>query len=205
MTTDEDTRRRWQELMELLAPVHQEAALAARRIARSSAEGDDLFQEAVLRAMDKLPSLRDRARFRAWFHQILFSVHRTRCRRSFWRRLVPLGEPAGGEHRTAVIDPVGEDGAAWPEERASADRAARALATLSPEQREAIVLQELHGYSLEEVAELQSASLTAVKTRVSRGRERLRQFYRRQGAAPPAIPVTAPEEEEPRDCSKASA
>jgi RNA polymerase sigma-70 factor (ECF subfamily) len=162
----------WQELFELLEPIHDDAQLFARRIARSNADGDDLFQEAILRAGAKLPTLRDRARFRAWLYSIVVSVHRTRSRRAFWRRLVSINEKGEG-----VADPVGDDGHRWADERASAHRASAALATLGAAQREAIVLFELHGYSLEEIAEIQRASLSSVKSRLMRGRDRLRRFY----------------------------
>ncbi len=42
----------------------------------------------------------------------------------------------------------------------------------------AVVLFELDGMSLDEVAALQRASLSAVKTRLARGLERLRWHYR---------------------------
>ena len=41
--------------------------LTARRICRSPAEGDDLFHEAVLRALSRIDQLREESRFRAWF------------------------------------------------------------------------------------------------------------------------------------------
>ncbi len=158
----------WKDLFELLEPIHDDVQLFARRIARSNADGDDLFQEAVLRAGAKLETLRERDRFRSWIYSVVVSVHRTRCRRAFWRRLVS---------NEGVADPVGDDGARWAEERASAHRAQAALAALAPPQREAIVLFELHGYSLEEVAEIQHASLSSVKSRLMRGRDRLRRYY----------------------------
>lgn len=160
----------WDELSELLAPVHDEVRLFARRIAGSNAEGDDVFQEAVLRAARKLSALRDRTRFRAWMCSVVVSVHRTRCRRAFWTRWVST------EHARA--DAVGDDGSSWADERASARRASAALATLPPPQREAIVLFELHGYAIEEIAQIQRTSISSVKSRLVRARDRLREFYR---------------------------
>src|SRR5687768_15249172 len=126
---------RWERLLALLAPVHRQAVATARRLCRSSADGDDLYQEAVLRAFEKLHTLRDESRFRSWFYAALLSRHRTRCRPSFWRRLLLLEEVvAGGE------EPVGEDGSERAEESWRAGRAARALASLAAEQREAVVL-----------------------------------------------------------------
>jgi RNA polymerase sigma-70 factor (ECF subfamily) len=164
----DDERARQERLMALLGPLHDGARLTARRLCRSNADGDDLFHEAVLRALDKLDELRDSERFRAWFYAVMLSVHRRRYRRSFWRRLIPLGElrsePARGDESDAY---------------AGAQRMARALATLAPEAREAIVLFELEGFTLEELAALHHESLSAVKSRLARARARLRRHYER--------------------------
>ena len=169
----------WNELFELLGPIHDDTQLFARRIAGSNAEGDDVFQEAVLRAANKLSSLRERAKFRSWMCSVIVSVHRTRCRRAFWKRLIS---------RDDVAEPVGDDGSRWADDRASARRATAALASLSPPQREAIVLFELQGYSLDEIAEIQRTSLSSVKSRLTRGRDRLRVFYEELGH--PALQIT---------------
>jgi RNA polymerase sigma-70 factor (ECF subfamily) len=50
-------------------------------------------------------------------------------------------------------------------------------------QREAVVLFEVDGYSIEEIAAMQRVSVSAVKSRLVRGRERLRRYYERQGWA----------------------
>ena len=158
----------WSELSALLEPVHEDVLLFARRVAGSNAEGDDVFQEAVLRAVRKLSSLRERTKFRSWMYSVVVSVHRSRSRRAFWTRWISRDE---------ARDPAGDDGSRWVDDRASDSRAAAALATLAPPQREAIVLFELHGYSIEEIAEIQSTSISSVKSRLARGRDRLRSFY----------------------------
>jgi RNA polymerase sigma-70 factor (ECF subfamily) len=159
-----------------LRPFHDQAAATARRLSRSVEDGDDLFQEAVLRAYDKLPSLRDESRFRSWFYSVLLSVHRNRSRRGFWRRFLSLEGKDGKS-----IDVAGEDGASWDDERRGAERVSRALAVLPPEQREAVVLFEMDGFSVEEIAAIQKVSLSAVKSRLSRARKRLRRHYERLG------------------------
>ena len=60
-------------------------------------------------------------------------------------------------------------------------RASRARGALAPVQREAIVLFEIDGYAIEEIAAMQRVSVSAVKSRLARGRERLRRFYTRHG------------------------
>jgi len=173
---DREPRHDWRRLLELLGPVHAQAAGMARRLAGSAHDGDDLFQEAVLRAANALPSLQDETRFRSWFYTILLNVHRSRSRRPFWKRFLPFG---GGTRDESEI--AGVDGRAWEGERRQAERVSRALASLAAEQREAIVLFEIEGMPVEEIAALQDVSVSAVKSRLVRGRARLRRTYERWG------------------------
>jgi RNA polymerase sigma factor (sigma-70 family) len=181
---DHEAERRWERIVRLLEPIHEQALSTARNLSRRNGEGDDLYQEAVLRAWRKLHTLREEERFRPWFFAVLLSVHRSRCRRAFWKRLIPFEDASPADR-----DPVGEDGRVHAEELDAARRAARALARLPGPQREALVLHELEGFSMEEIAAMQKASVAAVKSRVFRARERLRRHYRAlgfgDGAAPP--------------------
>jgi len=172
---------RWESLIRLLAPFSDQAMTTARRLCRSRADGDDLFSETVVRAHAKLTSLRDERKFRSWFYAVLLSVHRSRARRAFWRRCVPLADLV-----TAGRDPVGDDGRRGEEEHVRAKRASRALAALPAVQREAVVLHDIDGFSMAEIAAMQEVTVSAVKTRVARGRERLRAHYRRLGLSGPA-------------------
>jgi RNA polymerase sigma-70 factor, ECF subfamily len=174
--THADTDPRWNRLAQLLEPFHAQALATARRLSRSVDDGDDLYQETLHRAFDKLPGLRDPERFRSWFFAVLLSVHRSRARRATWKRFISWDEA----HREG-FDPEGKDGRREEEIRLGARRASEALAALKPAEREAIVLFDLEGCSLEEVASLQGASLSAVKSRLARGRKRLRAYYRKRG------------------------
>lgn len=169
---------RWSQLAALLEPVHGPALATARRLCRSAADGDDLYAETVLRAFEKLHTLRDESRFKPWVFAILLSRHRSRSRLRFWRRFVPLDDafPAGN-------GPAGDDGSRWDDDAVRARRVAAALDTLPAVQREAVVLFELECHSIEDIAALQGASVAAVKSRLARGRERLRRWYERHGSA----------------------
>ncbi|MGH7681258.1 MAG: RNA polymerase sigma factor [Candidatus Eiseniibacteriota bacterium] len=163
----------WARLIRLLGPIHWQAVATARRLSRSAHDGDDLYQEAVLRAYHKLNGLRDEAKFRPWFFAVLLSKHRTWVRHPR-RDSVSLDDTVGRRD-----EPVGEDGSAWEEKRRGAERVVRALGELQAVQREAIVLHELEGFSVEEVAEMQRVTQSAVKSRLARGREQLRRHYAR--------------------------
>ena len=171
-------------LRRLIAPIHDRAVSFARGLCRSRADGDDLYQEALLRAMAKLDGLRDDAAFRPWLYRVVISVHRNRCRRAFWRRFVPLGEHEDAPVSAAARGELDYRVSDWsPEAAEAAARARAALAVLSPEQRETIVLFEIEGWQVDEIAALHRVSPSAVKSRLVRGRDRLRAHYERQFAS----------------------
>jgi RNA polymerase sigma-70 factor (ECF subfamily) len=170
-----------QRLRRLLEPLHDRALAFARSIARSRADGDDLFQESLVRALAKLDGLREDRAFRGWLYRVIISVHRNRYRRAFWQRLLPL-----------TSEPVAEDRA---DALSGVDRARAALGELPHEQREAIVLHDIEGWRIEEIAQLEGTSQSAIKSRLSRGRDRLRDVYVRKfgmRAEPSLVPGETP-------------
>jgi len=175
--TGESEARLWR----LLEPIYAGVVAFARHLCRSRSDGDDLVQEAAIRALAKLRDLRDDAAFKGWMYRIVITVHRNRCRRAFWRRFVPLVSTSAraedahvsGDYRVAE----------WSPDAAEAARRIRdALASLPAVQREAIVLFEIEGWRVEEIASLHRVSPSAVKSRLARGRARLREHYEAQHA-----------------------
>lgn len=58
----------------------------------------------------------------------------------------------------------------------------RMLDRLPTKQRDALVLFEISGFSMKEIAEIQSSNVGAVKTKISRGRKKLKQSMEDQSA-----------------------
>ncbi len=177
--------------MQLLSPHHDRLRATARRLARTANDGDDLFQETVLRGFHRIDDLRDASRFSGWIYAVLLSVHRSRARRDFWRRFLPLDQGPGLELDRP--DPVG----GIDDERWRAERVSRALALLPAVQREAVVLFEIEGFSIEEIAALQKVTVPAVKSRLQRGRARLHRHYEKVLEAHERAPDPAAAPEHP--------
>lgn len=154
------------------ANAHRELAarlrpFVARRV--SPCDTDDVLQEIFLRVQRGLATIRDDERFGAWVYQIARSAiadqRRTRAR-----------HPLAGEDPPEEVAPAGDE-----EEGGSAkDVLARAVvpfvAMLPSPYRQAITLTELEGLSQKEAADMLGISLPAMKSRVQRGRARLRQL-----------------------------
>ena len=123
----------------------------------------DAMQEAFIRAYDSLDSCRDPDRFGPWFFRILTNqCHTARSRRRPTQDVAALDLPARERTDEAL------------ERSELADRLETALQRLTAEQREAFVLKHVDGRSYEEMAELLGTGVDALKMRVYRAREALR-------------------------------
>jgi RNA polymerase sigma-70 factor (ECF subfamily) len=125
----------------------------------------DAMQEAFIRAYDSLRTCRNPDRFGAWFFRILTN----QCRNAVARRRdtadLDAVDPAGTERADAALE-RGELSAALE----------AALARLTPEQREAFVMKHVEGRSYEEMAELLGVGTDALKMRVHRARDAMREM-----------------------------
>ena len=103
------------------------------------------------------------------------------------------GGTAGIECRAESLDEMSESGwnapdtAAGPEESAENKELKRAISaaidTLPVDIRTAVVLRDIQGFSYEDVSQIMNINIGTVKSRISRGRERLRELlseYREQ-------------------------
>lgn len=150
---------------------HQDHMLAyARYMGFGEAQADDLVQDAFVRAYRHLRRCGDPERFAGWLFKILSNLCRTagskRARRS--ERLQSL-EGMGSTIRSEAPGPDDAAEASWARRKVRA-----ALDAVPPDQREALVLMYLQGYSVSEIEELTGASASAVKMRLKRGRDALR-------------------------------
>lgn len=143
-------------------------AFVARRV-RSPSDVDDVVQEVFVRMQAGLSALRDDHRFGPWVYQIARSAVADHYRRAA-RHPLAAGDGVTDAVVDAPSDPEGE-----PEvEQRVAHYAARFVSMLPSPYRDALTLIELEGLSQKEAAQRLGLSLSGMKSRVQRGRERLR-------------------------------
>ena len=137
----------------------------ATRMLGSRDDADDALQSAFIRAYRALRTCRDPERFGAWLYQIVVNECRTLAARRDQRerRLVRDDETIGS------IGPEDQNHGS-----AEMEEIQRALQQLEDDHREAFLLKHVEELSYEEMSELTGASVSALKMRVLRARERLR-------------------------------
>ena len=125
---------------------------------RDSAE--DLMSETILATEKSFPSLRNISAFKSFLCTIALRLHRRkRWRNRIFVRLEEASSEAYEYARESTHD---------------LELLLAAISTLPEKQREAILLFEISGFSLEEIRELQGGSLSSVKMRLMRARESLK-------------------------------
>ena len=141
---------------------------------------EDATQEAFLAAYRNIRRCRGPG-FRAWLLRIAANTATDELRRRRRRPQVSLEAPIA-DSDTAFDLP---DSSAGPEEWALRREQTRylqvALLTLPPDQRLSVILSDVQGLSYEEVGQAMGASLGTVKSRISRGRARLRRYLLEKG------------------------
>lgn len=141
-------------------------ALALRTMGNPEDAADGL-QDAMVAAFRRAGSFRGDAAVTTWLHRVVVNACLDRLRAAKVRRADPL--PEGHDQ----VDPTAPDPA---DVEVTAERRRRvlaALATLPPEQRAALVLVDMEGYPVAEVATMLACAVGTVKSRCSRGRARL--------------------------------
>lgn len=145
------------------------------RMLASREEAEDAAQETFLSAYRHLAGFRGGS-FRAWLLRIAANACTDELRRRRRRPRVSLDAPSNDSSAALEVP----DQAESPEQRALRTELGRqieaALMELPRDQRQAVILCDLHGLSYEEIGESTGSSLGTVKSRISRGRARLREL-----------------------------
>ena len=147
-------------------------AVALRTMGNPEDAADGL-QDGMIAAFRRAGSFRGEAAVTTWLHRVVVNACLDRIRAAKIRRLEALPddvEDRGTLVATAVHDDQ-PDAAAEDAERRR--RVLDALATLPPDQRAALVLVDMEGYPVAEVAVMLGCAEGTVKSRCSRGRTRL--------------------------------
>jgi RNA polymerase sigma factor (sigma-70 family) len=137
------------------------------RILENAPAAEDATQEAFLSAFRGIGKFRGGS-FRAW----LFRIAANACRdqlRSLRRRPATSIESVPLELESD--QPTPEDLAV---RRQLGEEIKKALAALPADQRLAVILRDIEGLDYAEIAQVTSSSLGTVKSRINRGRTRLR-------------------------------
>ena len=148
------------------------------RMCRNPADAEEAAQEAFLAAWQGLPFFRGDSSFSTWLYRLASNA----C--------VDILRREGRHQPNLSLDDEDDaidlpDGALSPHDEAERSELRQqiedGLAALPPDYRQVLILRELHQRSYDEIADILSLDLGTVKSRINRGRKRLRKILLESG------------------------
>ena len=157
----------WHEVVEEHAP---RVYRLAYRLTGDHHDAEDLTLDVCVRVFRSLDSYRP-GTFEGWLHRITTNLFLDRARRAQRLRIDHLGEGLAARLRASSPDPHEVY-----EGMHLDDDVQSALDSLPPQFRAAVVLSDIEGLSYEEVADVLGIKMGTVRSRIHRGRARLREL-----------------------------
>jgi RNA polymerase sigma-70 factor, ECF subfamily len=161
---------------DLVTPHRRGLYLKALSIVRSEADAEEVAQNAVLKAFNKLSQFRHDSQFRTWLISITINEARMwlRANRKFKHESLDHQDGEGQPLRTHIVDPRENPFQVW-ERKQVRSAILKALSLLSLRNRQVLILRDVQMLSISETARTLDISENKVRNRLRRARLRMRQ------------------------------
>lgn len=150
------------EFLEHYEPVHDQFYRFCRAISGNPGDTEDLMQDTILNVLEGFEKIRDLSLFKSYLFSVASNLCKMKQRRNKFRA-------AFNEEETQKIIGQGTN----PEHLADFRIVYENILSLPRRTAETIILFHISDLSLEEIRKIQGGSLSGVKSRLQRGREKL--------------------------------
>jgi RNA polymerase sigma-70 factor (ECF subfamily) len=142
----------------------------ARTLVHDPERAEDLVQDTVVRALEKAESFRSESLLRTWLHRILHNIAVDQSRRRHEDSIDLRDDVADRVELLWQDDRYTVDAAEVVEQAETRERMQDALLRVPLLYRSTVVLHDVEGLTMTEVAEISQIGLSAAKQRLRRGR-----------------------------------
>ena len=164
------------------------------RMCKNPADAEEAAQVAFLAAWQGLRFFRGESSFSTWLYRLASNACVDLLRRE-GRHRAAAGPSLNDEDAALDVPDDAPSPHALAEQAELRDQIEEGLAALPPDYREVLILREIHQRSYDEISEILSLDLGTVKSRISRGRKRLRKFLLETGNFSASVPSKEAEKE----------
>jgi RNA polymerase sigma-70 factor, ECF subfamily len=172
-----------QEAFEELVRRHQHRVFAvAGGILRRREDVEDIAQQVFVKAYFSLKKFDQRAAFSTWLYKITVNECWDMLRKKKVRPLVYESDLSEEQARQVIVAEEKDGGGPDISDRLEArERVERLLAGLDERDRLMLILKEVEGFAVEEIAEVLNLNANTVKVRLFRARRRIVNKVRKRG------------------------
>jgi len=167
---------------EVLVQRHQHRVFAvARGILKRQEDVEDIAQQVFVKAYFSLKRFDQRAAFSTWLYKITVNECWDLLRKRKARPLIYEADFSEEQSRLfSATEQQADSGPDTSERMAMRQRLDNMLAQLDERDRAMLVLKEVEGFSVEEIAETLGLNANTVKVRLFRARRRIVEYARRE-------------------------
>ena len=151
-----------------------------RRMCKNPADAEEAAQETFLAAWQGLKFFRGESSFSTWLYRLASNACVDLLRKE-GRHQAAAGPSLNDEEVLLEIQDEAPSPHALAEQAELKEQIEAGLASLPEEYREVLILREIHQQSYDEISEILSLDLGTVKSRINRGRKRLRKYLLESG------------------------
>ena len=153
----------------------------ALRYLRNEDDALDALQESFIKIFRHLNSFKEDSRFDTWVYRIVVNTCNDMLRKNSNQKITDSIFKTEDEKETVIEIP---DSTGSPEEvydkKEKSEHLKHCLEKLNHDQKEIIILRDIHGFSYDEISEILECSVGTVKSRINRSRLRLREILMEQ-------------------------
>lgn len=170
-----------QRAFEQLIHLYEKRVFAlTRRMCKNPADAEEAAQEAFLAAWQGLRFFRGESSFSTWLYRLASNACVDLLRKE-GRHQAAAGPSLNDEEVVLELPDEAPTPHALAERAELREQIEQGLDSLPEEYREILILREIHQQSYDEISEILSLDLGTVKSRINRGRKRLRKFLLESG------------------------
>jgi RNA polymerase sigma factor (sigma-70 family) len=162
---------------ELITEYKKIAYNIALRILKNKEDAEDISQEALIKVFRSINQFNMMSSFKTWLYRIVVNT----CldfKRTQKALVISVDQPIQSGHNEFFVDI--QDDRPSPEEIAQSKQTQKVIVDtidkLEEDFRNVIILRDINGFSYEEISEILSCNIGTVKSRISRGRQRLKEM-----------------------------
>ena len=152
------------------------------KICQNYDDAAELTQDTFVKVLENIHSFRGKSSFYTWLFRVAVNHTLNYCKRRF--KLSPMSLDAENDQfeeskqklQTVLADPNGVDPVVVAQQKELAQIIVNLIAQLQQEYRVVLVLRDIEQMSYDEIAEVLEIETGTVKSRLSRGRAKLRQL-----------------------------
>jgi len=150
------------EFLKYYEPVHNKLYKYCRAISGNTEDAEDLIQDTILNVLEGFEKIKDLSVFKSYVFSIASNLHKMKQRRNKFKA-------SFNEKEINQIIDFGQNQEHYTEFKIIYEK----ILSLSAKTSETLILYHISDLSVEDIQKIQGGSLSAVRSRLQRGREKL--------------------------------